>query len=226
MLSIRTLALSLMSLGLVVGQTTEPCPPVPTLDLGAGVPPNPAHIPEGCSDYEILVARGTGEPNAPGGKFGVIVGDPVVTNTTLQLPGARGYPVQYPASIDTTGVSQGSADVVSRIRRQALRCPRQTFSLVGYSQGAAVMHAAAGDIPRYLYPRIKSLVMFGDGYNRLGFLGRFPTGLNDKARQVCAPGDPICDPDAGNCTYWHLVYVRPDYINPVVDFIVEGFTGN
>jgi hypothetical protein len=45
-------------------------------------------------------ARGTSEPNyeAGGGKFGVVVGDPVVSNTTLRLPGARGYPVQvgYP----------------------------------------------------------------------------------------------------------------------------------
>jgi hypothetical protein len=41
-------------------------------------------------------ARGTSEPNyeAGGGKFGVVVGDPVVSNTTARLPGARGYPVQ------------------------------------------------------------------------------------------------------------------------------------
>jgi cutinase len=43
-----------------------------------------------------MQARGTSEPNyeAGDGKFGVIVGDPVVSNTTLLLPGARGYPVQ------------------------------------------------------------------------------------------------------------------------------------
>ncbi|KAK4125528.1 carbohydrate esterase family 5 protein [Parathielavia appendiculata] len=193
MLSTKILALSLVSLSLVFGQET--CPDVPDLDLGAGVPPNPAHIPAGCSDYEILVARGTGEPNyANGGKFGVVVGDPVVSNTTLRLPGARGYPVQYPASSDITGVRRGATDVVNRLRRQAISCPRQTFSLVGYSQGAAVMHSAAEDIPLYLYPRIKSLVMFGDGYHRLGpVLSRFPTGLNDKAMQICAPGDPVRD---------------------------------
>lgn len=40
-------------------------------------------------------ARGTSEPNyAQGGKFGVIVGDPVVSNVTAIISGARGYPVQ------------------------------------------------------------------------------------------------------------------------------------
>jgi cutinase len=82
--------------------------------------------------------------------------------------------------------------VVNRLKLQAIACPRQTFSLVGYSQGAGVMHSAAKDIPLYLYPRIKSLVMFGDGYHRLGpVLSRFPTGLNEKVMQVCAPGDPV-----------------------------------
>lgn len=43
-----------------------------------------------------MVARGTSEPNyeAHGGKFGIVVGDPVVSNVTEVLPGARGYPVQ------------------------------------------------------------------------------------------------------------------------------------
>lgn len=81
---------------------------------------------------------------------------------------------------------------MTRLVTQALLCPDQTFSLVGYSQGAAVMHAAADDIPRSLYPRIKSLVMFGDGDLRLGAeRARFPPGLQEKAREVCAPGDPV-----------------------------------
>ena len=53
-------------------------------------------------EFDVLIkhnpnpARGTSEPNyvAGGGKFGIVVGDPVVSNTTLVLPGARGYPVQ------------------------------------------------------------------------------------------------------------------------------------
>ena len=55
------------------------------------------------------------------------------------------------------------------------------------------MHAAADDIPTSLYPKIKALVMFGDGVLRLGAeRARFPAGLDEKTRQVCADGDPVC----------------------------------
>jgi cutinase len=119
MLSNRLLAVSLASLALVAAQEPDNCPELPETGvvMGEPVPMHPEHIPAGCSDFEILVgkcgpcvlflclarlhsttylARGTSEPNYEGGdgKFGIVVGDPVVTNTTLRLPGARGYPVQ------------------------------------------------------------------------------------------------------------------------------------
>lgn len=54
------------------------------------------------------------------------------------------------------------------------------------------MHAAAEDIPVRLYSRIKSLVMFGDGYLRRGEASsKFPAGLDEKVLQVCADGDPV-----------------------------------
>ena len=37
-------------------------------------------------------ARGTSEPRVP--VFGVIVGDPVVSNVPAKLPGVQGYPAQ------------------------------------------------------------------------------------------------------------------------------------
>ncbi|KAG7042825.1 cutinase family protein [Colletotrichum scovillei] len=216
MFFIKLVALSVLSLSVVNGQGTDECPEIPEtgITIGDPVPIRPEDIPAGCSDFEILVARGTSEPNyvGGGGKFGIIVGDPVVSNAT------------YPASSQIiTGVRQGSRDVVNRLKSQATACPNQNFSLVGYSQGAAVMHAAAADIPAELYGRIKSLVMFGDGYLKLGAsLSKFPAGLNEKARQVCAAGDPVCDAN-GTCTFFHLTYIRPEFIDPAVDFIVQKF---
>ncbi|KAK3896591.1 alpha/beta-hydrolase [Staphylotrichum tortipilum] len=229
MVSTRFLVVSLTSLALAFAQTDN-CPEIPVtgVTMGEPVPMKPEDIPKGCSDYEILVARGTSEPNyeAGGGKFGIVVGDPVVSNTTLKLPGARGYPVQYPASANIiSGSLQGKTDVVKRLITQAAACPRQTFALVGYSQGASVMHSAAKEIPLVLYGRIKAIVMFGDPALRLGeVLSRFPVGLNGKVLEVCAAGDPVCDPN-GTCTFYHLTYIRPSYINTAVDFIVKGFTG-
>jgi hypothetical protein len=79
--------------GLVAGQAD--CPVLPPFEFGPPVPINPDDIPTGCSPYEVLVARGTSEINfEPDGKFGVVVGDPVVSNLTRVLDGVQGYPVQ------------------------------------------------------------------------------------------------------------------------------------
>jgi hypothetical protein len=51
----------------------------------------------------LQIARGTGEydRNTTGqtpGKFGIVVGDPLVDNVVLAVPNARGYPVQVSIS--------------------------------------------------------------------------------------------------------------------------------
>lgn len=150
---------------------------------------------------------------------------------------------QYPASSNIFGAIRGARDVVSRLKSQSQLCPNQTFALVGYSQGASVMHRAADDIPKSLHSKIKALVMFGDPSQRFGS-GKFPAGLQEKVLQNCADGDPVSFPcisllqrrdsvadqrpkvcDSGTCTYYHLVYIRPEWINKTVDFIVKAFTG-
>lgn len=92
----------------------EVCPELPDtgVEIGQPVPIKPEDIPRGCSNHEILVgstnltspyntveflltldaARGTSEPSFP--VFGVIVGDPVVSNVSAKLSGVQGYPVQ------------------------------------------------------------------------------------------------------------------------------------
>jgi hypothetical protein len=62
-----------------------------------GVAHGPA--PKGCSAFEILVARGTGEP----GPFGLIVGDGLVNRVKRLVPGARGYAVQVRVSRPHSG---------------------------------------------------------------------------------------------------------------------------
>lgn len=110
------------------------------------------------------------------------------------------------------------------------------------------MHRAADRLPTSLLPRIKSVVMFGDPYQRLGGLSsQFPYSLRAKVLQLCADGDPVsvlsplavlllhvlrtlailtrtnqvCD--SGSCQFYHLTYIRPEWISLAVDFIVRGF---
>lgn len=118
-----------------------------------------------------------------------MVGDPVVSNLTKVIPKARGYPVQYPASINTTGISQGAKDVITRLEKQSKDCPNEKFALVGYSQGAAVMHAAAKNISADIQSKIVALVMFGDPAMRSG--QKFPAALEAKLLENCAEGDMV-----------------------------------
>ncbi|PNS16976.1 mevalonate kinase [Sphaceloma murrayae] len=204
------------------------CPTAPEVDTANGVPIKPENVPGGCSDFEVLVARGTGEPDfAQGGKFGVIVGDPVISNLTKVLPNARGYPVQYPASASLLSPRRGSSDVVARLRRQSSLCPNQKFALVGYSQGAVVMRSAVTSLSSAIQNKIVALVMFGDPAERRGQGEDWPGVLRQRNLQICATeggGDPVCNAQ-GTCIFFHLIYLRPEFINRAVAFLTAGFRG-
>ena len=101
-------------------------------------------------------------------------------------------------------------DAINRLNSQNKACPDQKFALVGYSQGAGVMHAALGPSPGVALPllsnrpkldttvlsKIVALVMFGDpGFKRSeippGRFIPFPATLEAKLRENCSPGDPV-----------------------------------
>ncbi|KAI9166290.1 Cytochrome P450 monooxygenase iccF [Paramyrothecium foliicola] len=217
MLNVLFIYLSCFGIGLV---TSQDCPPLPPFEIGPPVPQRPEDVPKGCSPHEVLVARGTSEVNfEPDGKFGVVVGDPVISNLTEVLDGVQGYPVQYPASSDIVNSPLvGAADVVQRLTSQSVKCPRQTFALVGYSQGAHVMRLASERLPQALYHKIKALVVFGDPGLKAGW--EFPEALRSKLLQNCADGDPVCM-DAP-CFYYHFTYIFPEWIDPSVEFIAKA----
>jgi cutinase len=218
MLRLFTASVTLLAV-LAAGQE---CPENPGTDpseppFGSPIPPRPEDIPAGCSGFEILTARGTSEP----GTFGYRVGDPLVGNVTESLPGSRGYPVQYPASFDfENGVEQGGTDVVDRIQSQSISCPNQTFSLVGYSQGAMVMRNGLQKLPTDLFDKVKSIVLFGDPE----IDSALPDGLEDKLLDNCAPGDSVCDRSGTYCPYSHISYTYPEWMEPSATFIITAFT--
>jgi len=203
------------------------------------VPPGPA--PKGCSLFEIIVARGTGE----GGPFGVIVGDPLVKKVTQQLPGSRGYAVQYPASTNFSVSSlQGVDDVINRLNKQSKECPNQKFSLVGYSQGAGVIHGALASsgkpypggpsvrpkLDKAAIPKIASIVLFGDPGFKPGpgptgtTIPPIPAALLPKLRNNCHQKDPACDPAGGGFEN-HLEYINDPWQKDSVAYIIAGFKG-
>jgi cutinase len=142
-------------------------------------------------------ARGTSEP----GTYGLIVGDGVIKRVTSALPSAKGHAIDYPASTQIVeSGAKGEVQVVARLTSQSQRCPKQTFALVGYSQGAGVMHGAfkpKNNLTANILPKIKALVMFGDGGFKATKVGSkltippFPASLQPRVLNLCNPGDPV-----------------------------------
>jgi len=211
------------------------------------MPNGPA--PTGCSPYEMLIARGTGEL----GDFGFIVGDPLLKTVRQAIPEVRGYAVQYPANMNASSSKIGAEDVIARLRKQHKECPTQKFAVVGYSQGSMVMRRALGDakqVGESAYKQIVAGAMFGGPKGGQSFGGKggapkgsptaggtpparpkmvspkFDMGLEEKVRWNCAKGDPACTPGSANIIM-HLTYNNPDgnFMSESAAWITAGFKG-
>lgn len=150
-----------------------------------------------CADVDVVVARGTGEP----GWLGDVVGNPLYGLLQERLPvSISAYSVAYPADY-SFNLGAGSADLVGHLSYQAGACPNQRFILVGYSQGASVVHAALGtgavswvggrvQLPGDLGARVAAVLLFGDPMRAIGW--GVPGEYAWRAGNWCTGGDPIC----------------------------------
>jgi len=184
----------------------------PSLNTIIGKPASP---PSGCAKLEVLVARGTYEP----GPFGFIVGDPLIPMVKAKVQGARGYNVQYPADASVQSMPTGVSDTVKRLNQQSKDCPTAKFAIVGYSQGAAVMHQAAAKLDASIQQKIVAVVMYGDPGRRMS---KFPAKLQARVFQNCAKGDFCGDGTQGN---GHLSYRDGTFHKDSAAFIAAGFNG-
>jgi cutinase len=171
----------------------------------------PSASAQGCSDVELVVARGTGEP----GTLGIIVGDPVLSAVRQRLPlrNVSGYPVNYPASAASDSARRGVLDLVQHVTAEAAQCPNQKFVLVGYSQGASVVGQSLGlpprtgglppaTIPANLSGRVAAVLMFGNPYKAQNRPN--PAPYNTKTLDICHGADPVCGGGANIID--HLLY--------------------
>jgi hypothetical protein len=163
---------------------------------------------------------------------GVIVGDPMYSAVKALFPEITGYAVDYPASLASNSKILGIADVVKHLNEQTKKCPKQKFSLIGYSQGADVMHGASVQLPASVFPSIVALVMFGDPGNRGlnarsplgGIVPAFPADLGKKLKENCEKGDPVCT-NSGSVIGDHLTYSEDKlgYIKGSAEYIIQQF---
>jgi len=160
------------------------------------------------------------------------VGDPLYEAVHALYPQATGHAVNYPASFAVNSKTLGTEAVLKHLQEQSAKCPQQKFSLVGYSQGADVMHGAAVKLPATLLPAVTSIVLFGDPGNRGpnvksplgGTVPPIPEVLAVKVKQNCEKGDPVCT-NSGTVVGDHLVYMEParGHIKSSAEYIIQAF---
>jgi cutinase len=141
----------------------------------------------------------------PNGEFGKMIGDSLMGNLTALIPGARGYPVQYPGSVHMWEDNQeGKSDVINRLVKQTSAYPNQKFALAGFSQGAVVVRLAAAKMPVEIIPKILAVVVYGDptivgDSMAVGPVpaGRMSDALYKRLQENCSKGDFTCDTGPG-----------------------------
>ncbi|KAL4804166.1 cutinase-domain-containing protein [Aspergillus unguis] len=150
--------------------------------LGGSMTSNDVTDNNGCKELTFIFARGTSEM----GNMGSVVG-PKVGQELNSLTGNKAaiQGVDYPA--DAAGNAQmgasGGPKMASLVKQAKEQCPDTKIVLGGYSQGAMVVHNAAGSLSS---GQVVGAVTFGDP-----FKSQKPDNI-EQFKTFCASGDPVC----------------------------------
>jgi len=178
---------------------------------------------QACPDVEAVFARGTSEPPGVGGVGETFVGQlrSAVGDKSLDV-----YPVNYEASSNFSdrlqfaqSVVDGIRDAGGHIEATAANCPKTRIVLGGFSQGAAVAGFVTSAsipagipaeyvqfLPKPMPPEIAdhvaAVTLFGTPSAQwLQNYGAPAITIGPlyapKTLELCAPGDTICNGDAG-----------------------------
>lgn len=176
----------------------------------------------GCADLIVLGARGsTQDPDKNYGVGGEIRATAVELAEQLhQSSGAttRIVGIRYDAAASATQalyiqhVADGAQLMTSRLKKLRSACPEARFALIGFSQGAQVVHAAALDLPNSFAGSVAAVAMIADPRRnpddrirqwtygstaplsgRLGAGTPIGANLRDVAISFCAADDEICN---------------------------------
>ncbi len=201
-----------------------------------------AEPPAACSAVEVVFARGTFE--APGvGAVGQALVDSL--DARLSTPVAV-YGVDYPASLDFGAAVDGVADAAHHVEALVDACPDTQIVLGGYSQGAAVAAyttfdsvppgfvlppSLTGPMPASIAPHVAAVVLFGtpDPFF-LNLVDHNAPSITvgpsyvDKTLQLCAPGDPVCQP-GGFTRAAHSAYKTNGMADQAAQFVVDHLNG-
>ena len=201
---------------------------------GASAEPLPNATAPGCSDVDLVFARGTGEPVGLG-----FVGDAFSNSLRTKLGGKslNVYAVQYPATIDFPRAVDGINDAAAHIQATVANCPKTKIVLGGFSQGAAVAgfvtadvvppgaadSGVTGPLPPAVADHVAAVALFGKPSPRfMNFVNQpeivIGPAYAGKTLDSCVPGDPICS-EGGDFSL-HNQYVDDGRVDQAADYVV------
>ncbi|WP_199715887.1 cutinase family protein [Aeromicrobium endophyticum] len=196
-----------------------------------------------CADLVVIGARGSMQ--RAGLNLGVGTEVRVTVEQLARRLQQRSHvsvhvePVLYDSSPTPTAAgflrntAAGGTLALGRLTSLAARCPSSRFALVGFSQGAHVVHTAAMAVPSSLTSRVALVAMIADpannpddqitrwsyaseptsGHGRLGAGPPIPAALRRTAISFCVAGDAICNdrgaPGTGQSPTHKHFYERP-----------------
>jgi cutinase len=164
------------------------------------------------------------------------------SKATVRISAIR-YDAGPTASVATyqEHTAHGARMMVSRLRTLTSKCADSRFALVGFSQGAQVVHGAATDVPATLARRVALVAMIADprknpadpithwsyakrpttSNGRLGAGPPIATALRRAAISLCVDGDEICNArgapgDPPSDTHRHF-YERPGAVRSTAE---------
>lgn len=156
---------------------------------------------DGCSDIEVVFARGTNEDPGLGRVGNAFVG------ALRGKVGGRSvgtYAVNYPASYDFLAAANGANDASGHIQWMMDNCPNTRLVLGGYSQGAAVIDVISAvpfpavgfnsPLPPNAPDHVAAIAVFGNPSTKLGLPITSSPVWGPRSIDLCNGGDPICGP--------------------------------
>lgn len=192
--------------------------------IGLGTPNASA---QGCSDVEVVFARGTAEPEGLGRE-----GQAFIDSLKGDVKGrsVTAYAVNYPASYDFMKATDGANDASAHVQATAAACPDTKIVLGGYSQGAAVIDfitAAPGSVfgftnlmPPEVADHVAAVAVFGNPSAKFGHpLTALSPLYGPKTIDLCNGADPVCSP--GDDRPAHSQYVESGLVSQAASFAAE-----
>jgi cutinase len=156
---------------------------------------------DGCTDIEVVFARGTNEDPGLGR-----VGNAFVSALRGKVGGRSvgTYAVNYPASYDFLAAANGANDASGHIQWMMDNCPNTRLVLGGYSQGAAVIDVISAvpfpavgfnaPLPPNAPDHVAAIAVFGNPSTKLGLPITSSPVWGPRSIDLCNGGDPICGP--------------------------------